>query len=148
MSLTRIQAETELVDRAGAKMALAGMAVTIVGTNADLNGAMSVALRKMGLTASSTVVDGDLAALETDQVDEFLDRSELRLLENIQGNLDLTDIKVGQRSESLGQLADQVEKAITRLSTRLMREYGVGLGTLSGGTISLDFAEKLDDTVV
>jgi hypothetical protein len=145
MSITRANAEVELVSRASKKMVLVGFAVTVVGTNADLNGPLATALRKMGLTASSTVSDGDLAALEAEQIDEFYDRAELRLLENIVGNIDLTDIQVGQRRESLGQLADQVEKALTRLTARVEKEYGVGLSELGVGSLMMNFQQDEPD---
>lgn len=140
MTTTRIDAEVELVKRQGARMSVAGLAVTVAGSNADLNQPMSVALRKMGLTASSPVSNTDLAELEDADVDEFYDRAELRLLENISGNLVLVDIDSGPRSEKLSQISASVEKAIARMEAKIYSEYGVGY-ELEGGVIELDSQE-------
>ena len=145
MTITRANAEAELVSRASKKMVLVGMAVTTAGSNASLQSPLSTALRKMDLTASSPVTDVDLSALDDDQIDEFYDRAELRLLENILGNIDLTDIRVGERQESLGQLATQLEKAIDAKTKKLEKEYGAGVGSIETGVISLNFQQKGED---
>ena len=126
MTLTSAYAETELVSRAKGKMELVGMAVTVVGTNADLNGPLSTALRKMGLAPASpiTVTDTDLANLTDADIDEYLDRAELRLLENIHRNYTLVDIKSGPQDEKLSQIAAQLEKSIELLSAKIKSEYG------------------------
>ena len=146
MSYTRADAEAELVHRTSKKMALVGFATTVTGTNADLNSPLATSLRKMGLpVAGSKVADGDLSTLTAAQYDEFLDRSELRLLQNIYQNIDFTNIEVGPRREELGQLADQVQSAITDLSARIQAEYGVGASKLGHGSITHDYAAKGDD---
>ncbi len=146
MSHIRAQAETELVHRASKKMALVGFSVTTAGTNTDLDSPLAAALRKMGLSmAGDTVADGDLAAITSQQYDEFLDRAELRLMQNIYANIDFASITVGPRKEELGQLADQVKEAITELAGRIQAEYGVGASTLYSGSITHDFAAKADD---
>ena len=126
MTLTRANAEVELVGRAKGKMELVGMAVTVVGTNADLNGPLASALRKMGIAPASpiTVTDTDLANLTDADIDEYLDRAELRLLENIHRNYTLVDIKSGPQDEKLSQIAAQLEKAIETLSAKIRSEYG------------------------
>jgi hypothetical protein len=145
MAYTRSGAETVLVGRLRAKMVMVGFAVTTAGSNADLNDPFAVALRRMGVAASSPVVDADIAGLTADQYDEFVDRAELRLLQSIVGNIDLTDISVGPRRESLGQLADQCEKAIARLEKSIANEWGAGLSGLETGSLTLDFQQKSDD---
>ncbi len=148
MTFTRANAEQELVGRASGKMAAAGLAVTVVGTNADLNAPMLSAFRKMGVEPGSQVVsDTDFTLLESSQLDEFLDRAELRLLENILGNLDLTDVSIGPRRESLGQIAEQTEKAINRVSARIAKEYGAGVAGLTADYIDLNFAAKSSDFI-
>jgi hypothetical protein len=144
MTLTRALAEAELVKRQGARMALVEMAVTISGSNADLQSPLATALRKMGLSASAPVTDGDLAVLGDDQIDEFLDRAELRLMTNIKGNLTLVDISNGPRSEKFGQLGQELREDIQEMRGRIEDEYGTG-GTLQGGVLSLDFQQKNDD---
>jgi len=141
MAYTRVDAETSLVSRLKAKMAAADFATTTAGSNADLNDPFAVSLRKMGKPATNPITDGDLSGLSDAEWDEFLDRAELRTLENIAGNIDLVDITVGPRRESLGQLTDQVEKAIARLSKKISLAYGEGLSSLSTGSLTLDFQE-------
>lgn len=141
MTITRANAEAELVSRASKKMVLVGMAVTVAGSNASLQSPLSTALRKMGLTASNPVTDANLTVLDDDQIDEFYDRAELRLLENILGNIDVTDIRVGERQESLGQFATQLEKAVEAKTKAVEKEYGAGLSSLTEGTLMLNFQE-------
>ena len=123
-------------------MALVGFATTTAGSNADLDDPLAVSLRKLGRTASTPVTDGDLSDLPDAQIDEFIDRAELRTLENIAGNIDLVDITVGPRRESLGQLADQCEKAIARLAANIANEFGAGLSELTTGSLTLDFQQE------
>jgi hypothetical protein len=144
MAITRADVEQRLIRRAGKKMAVAGLdGLTMDGTNADLNEALLTALDDMGLFHDPVnVTDSDLSAVEN--VSELLDRAELRIMENVSGNLDLVNVSIGPRSESLSQLSDQVEKVISRLEEKIAKMYGGGLGTLEGGTINLDFMEKYD----
>jgi CO dehydrogenase/acetyl-CoA synthase epsilon subunit len=145
MTITRRQAETELVRRAKKKMLLVGMNVTTDGDNDDLSGVLAFALRAVGIMPVDpiTVTDSDLGGI-TDNMDEFLDRAELRLFENIEGNIDLVDIQVGQQRESLGQLAEQLKNIIKSKREAIASKYkdSEGLGTLSAGSILLDFAQK------
>jgi len=147
MTITRTQAEQELVSRAKNKMSMVGMTVTTAGTNASLDSPLATALRKMGLSASATVSNADLTALSIDQIDEFYDRAELRLLENIYNNFDLANMKHGGRWEDFKDLVQTIEKRITQLRETVASTYGEGGSTLTGGYIGLDFAEKLDDEV-
>ena len=147
MSITRAQAETELVSRQKERMELIGMAVTVVGTNADLNGPLSYAARKMGLALASpvTVATADLAALADEDLDEYFDLAEYRLMLNIKGRFSLVDVKVGPRSESLSQLATALAADIEAKKAFLADNYGQGGATLEAGTISLGFMETLDE---
>lgn len=146
MTLTRANAESILIKRSGKKMTFAGLdGTTVGGTNADLNDPIGNALLGMGITPASIVAitDADLSGVASDNYEEFLDRAQYRLLKNIAGNLDLVDIQVGPRRESLSQIHEQVQKEIETLELSLAKQYGVGLGTLSTGTIELDFQESL-----
>ena len=146
MTLTRVQAETILVKRAGSLMSEAGLAVTFAGSNADLNDPIGWAVRQLGLPVANilTVADSDLAAVAADDYDQLLDLAEYRLLQNISGNLGVTDIKVGPREEKLDQLVQAVEKRLARKKAQLQQDYGFGLGTLTAGVISLDFMESME----
>ena len=146
MAITRANVEAALVKRASKKMLLVGFAVTVAGSNADLNDPIGTSLLKMGKSVSniSQVSDTDLLGISADEVPEFLDRVELRLLESISGNIDTTNVTVGPRTEALGQLADQCEKAIARLVARMGSDYGI-YGSLVAGVIVVDRSEKRDD---
>ena len=145
MAYTRANAETALVTRASKKMALVGFAVTIIGSNTDLNDPIGMGLLWMGKSISniSTVTDADLAALLQAEVPEFLDRAELRLLENILGNYDLVNISLGPRSESLNQIADNLRDAIKDKREQVKAIFGGQ--SLEAGTILLDTQTKMDD---
>ncbi len=141
---TRANVEAIIVRRLGAKLTAAGLAVTCTGSNADLNDPIGEALRMLGLTVIDplNIADADVAGVSGDDLSAFLAVTELRTLENISGNLTLVDQSIGPRRMNLGQIADQVEKAIARLTSKIQREYGYGVGALQGGAVSLDFQEK------
>lgn len=125
MALTRANAENVLVKRARGKMEVVSMAVTVVGTNADLDDPLTSAFRAMGYTPASpiTITDADLVSLPDADVPEFLDRATLALLKNIHTNIDLVDIKSGPQDEKLSQLSTQVEKAIDVLKADIEANY-------------------------
>lgn len=139
MALTRIVAETVIVNRLGPMMTAAGMAVTIVGSNGDLDDPLAWATRQMGYTTANanTVTNAELASVAVANYDSFLDLAEYRTLLNILGALDDVDITVGPRSEKLSQLAAQAQKKLDRLDGRIA---GL-LSPLTAGYISLDIAD-------
>lgn len=146
MALTRIQAETILVKRAGKRMQFVSMDYTTIdGTNEDLADPISFALLAMGITPAdiSDPADSDLAGI--DDLNEFLDRAELRLLENILGNTDAVDITEGPRSERYSQFMDMLEKAVTRKKKQVDDDYGE-LDGLSTGLLTQNFQTKGDDS--
>jgi len=138
---TRSDIEKALVSRAGRRMALVEMAISTAGANTDLQDPIATALRDMGLNANDPVTDDNIAAVGQEGFNELLDRAEYRLLENITGNLTLVNISVGARSQSLGQIATQIESDLQRLGRRIEQKYGA-LSALSVGSISLDFQAK------
>lgn len=121
MALTRANAEVVIVNRVGGLMEFVGLAVTFMGANEDLNGPLSWAARRMDLSLASpvTVTDSELSGLSDDDIDDFLDLAEYRILENIQGQLDLVDIAAGPRSEKLSQISAQVEKMLAARRDRI-----------------------------
>jgi hypothetical protein len=148
MTLTRATLEAILVQRTGPLLTAAGMdGVTMDGSNLSLNDPIGFAVRKLGLTVVNlaNLGDGDLTAVPATDYDQLLDLAEYRTLESILGNLDDVNISVGSRSESLGQLSDQMEKKMERLAGRIQREYGLGVGSLSAGVIRLGFQEQVGE---
>lgn len=139
MAITRVTGETVIVKRLGPLMTAAGMAVTIVGTNADLNDPLAWATRALGHSTASvaTVTNAELASVAAADYDNFLDLAEYRTLQNILGALDDVDIVVGPRSEKLSQLAEQAQKKLDRLEKRL----GSLIDPMEAGYITLEFAQ-------
>lgn len=145
--ITRANAESILVRRCCNFMAAAGMDVTTTGTNADMNDPLGYAMRQCSIPVSdiSNISDDDVSGVSDILLDQFLDIAELRLLENIAGNLDLVDITTGPIKKSLGQLSSKLDEKITRMNNKIQRTYGIGLGTLSAGVFDLNFAEHGDE---
>lgn len=148
MTITRANAETILIRRAGALLTAAGLdGSTGDGTNADLNDPIGWALRQLGYSVASPaiVTDTDVAAVTDSTLDQFLDLAELRVLETAHSAaLTLVDTAAGSLRESLGQMAAGLEKRLERLASRLERLYGVGLAGLTGGYLTMEFAEHED----
>ena len=143
MTLTRANTEYLLEARTGPLLTAAGMSTDVDGTNVDLNDPIARAVRDLGHTVASAVLvaDADVAAVTDAETDEFLDTATLHTLEAVLGNFDDVDIKVGPMSESLSQLAEQVERKIERLLAQLERLYGYSMATVSGAYIQKDIAE-------
>jgi hypothetical protein len=146
VAVTRANVEAILVQRAGPLMTKAGMATTIVGTNANLNDPIGWGIRQSGGTvaAYSLVIDADVATVASDDTDKMLDFSELRLLKNILTNISLVDTQVGSRRESLSQLARQLENRIKAFTEELEDVYGLSVPTLEAGFIGVEFAEHTE----
>lgn len=141
-AFTRIIAETILVDRLGPMMAVAEMAVTIVGTNGDLDDPLAWATRGVGGSTAThnTVTDAELALVATADLDDLVNLAEWRTLKNIQGALNAVDITTGPRSEKLSQFADKVQQMLDNLEPTI-EGLGVLTAAMTAGYISLDFAE-------
>lgn len=139
MALTRANVEFLLVARVGPLLTAAGLAVTVAGANADLNGPIGSALRALDYTVASAVLvaDADVAAVTDAETNEFLDLATLFTLEAILENLDDVDLTVGPRSEKFSQLAEQIERRIERLRSIL----GLDMVTPESQHITLQIAE-------
>lgn len=147
MAITLTLVETLLLKRSAGRMEAAGMDIVTVPHNQDLLDPVLFALLCMDILPGDplALTDADLAPIGLTNIQELLDLSELRLLENVVGNLALVDISVGPRKENLSQMVEQTEKAIARLNTKIQNVYGLGIATIEGGVMSLDFAAKGDD---
>ncbi|KKN57472.1 hypothetical protein LCGC14_0561840 [marine sediment metagenome] len=143
MTVTRANVENVSIHRTGPLMAKAGMdGTTVDGTNADLASPIAWALRQAGYSvADITNPTTSEVASASDDVDEVLDLTELRVLEDIMGSLDDVDVTVGPRKEALSQLATQVQKRIKSVQDRVEKTYGFGAAALETGTITYQFAE-------
>jgi len=143
MTITRAQTELLLVARAKKLMQLVDFEVTTTGQNADLVDPLSTALRRMGKPSASpaAIKDSDLADVSDDEIEELLDRSELRLLQNILGNFDLVDFSSGPRRESLSQARAGLEKRIDDHTNLVSNRYGDDTPELQAGVIQLDYQQ-------
>lgn len=125
---TRANAETELVTRLGPWLSNVGMAITVVGSNASLNGALAYAI----VLAGGTVVDPalvtstDIATVAAADLYKFYDLAELRTLETILSNFTLVDAKAGPVEAKSSQFADRLERLIARKKADLATAYGIG----------------------
>jgi hypothetical protein len=150
MIITRIDVEKIMIRRAGKRMTAAGLdGTTITGSNADLVDPIVTALRQCDVEPASisAVTDADLALLDDDMLDAFLDLCELRLLNNILGNYTLVDSQTGPRSDNYSQFTTALEKAIEKLDEKCQKVHGIGSASLETGVINLNFQQKGQDYV-
>jgi hypothetical protein len=149
MALTRIQVEKVMIRRAGKRLAFVGLdGTTISGNNADLADPISQTLIAMSVPVADITNPQDSDLLPVTDTNQFLDRCELRVLESVHGNMDMVDYSTGPRSERLSQFTADLEKAIERQREKVKLQYGVGLGSLSGGSFRHNFVAKGTDEVV
>lgn len=139
MALTRANCEAVLVARLKLLLEAAGLAVTVAGTNADLNDPLAWAVRRVGGSTAdaSTTTDAELATIATVDFDDLFDLAEYRAWQNILGNLSFVDIIAGPRSEKLSQLARQV-RAMLETREAFVASF---IHSLTAGYISMNFAE-------
>lgn len=112
---------------------------------ADLDDAMARSARLAGLSPASVsrLVDDDLSTL--DDFDAFLDVAELRAWESILGNATDTGLRDVGLDDDPRTVREAAKEAMDRLSKYTKSVYGIGLATISTGTIGLDFQAGADD---
>ena len=116
------------------------------GSNPDLVDPINAALVEMDyLYSLGELTDSSVAVVEGSRLAEFMDRAERRCLENIYGNLCSVNLTIGPRREEFNQMSEQVDKAITRLNSKIASKYGDC--AITGGVIQFDFQEKADDVL-
>jgi hypothetical protein len=147
VSLTRANVEAILIRRCGRLLTAASLdGTTVNGSNADLSDPIASAVTALGGTVASRVAVADADVATVADVEALLDVAELRTLETALGNFDATNIQVGERREDLDQIRKGLEKAIERKQAQVERKYGIGLGTISAGVITLQIAEQNEAT--
>jgi hypothetical protein len=146
VSLARAQADALLLARCRGKLEFVGLSTTpSAGAVACLTGPLLEGLRACGLAPAdpTAVADADLAALADADVPRLLDAAELRALEDVLGQWDRADQTAGpSNSFSFGSFYAALEKTVERKRAELQRRYGVGLSTVVGGRLDLDFQER------
>ena len=115
---------------------------------ADLGDALARAARQVGLSpaAPTRLVDADLVALDADDHDRFLDVAELRAWESILANATDPGLRDAALDESPSSVRELAREKIKSLGAHVKAVYGVGLASVSLGTIGLDFQAGADDT--
>lgn len=151
MSITRAQAESELISRIGKLFTELEMdGTTVNGTNADLNGPLGYAARQCDLTVAdlTAVTSTDLAGLSSDNLDLFLDLAELRALENaLRAARRLVTVKAGPLGKDLSDIADGLKEDIAMKKASIADLYGFGGGSLEAGVLQLDIIQSNDDVM-
>lgn len=144
MPITRAEVEQVLVSRAKKRMEFVGMDVTNTGVNPDLADPIATALLLMGITPASFInpADADLTTIAVTDVPKLLDLAEVRLLENILGNMDKVTLTAASGTEQFGQFATDLEKIIARKQATAQKQYGIGVGTTESGSRTLSFQAK------
>lgn len=142
MPLTRVQAEVILVSRLGGLLRAANMAVTVVGTNANLDEPFAWALQAMGEDFTVSVSDVELADIADTDIPCFLDFAELRTLEDISGNLAFMMPLDKWGSKKAVLMTEHVAKKIERVKSRLSEFCGWGdQQEPAFGRVDLNFLE-------
>lgn len=109
------------------------------GDNEHLADPMLWALRMLGYTPASIVMvsESEITAITADHINAFLDLAELRLLENIRGNLTRVSTSLTRELgvvESWGQLLTQIQTLIRDRTDKVENMHGSLLVyPLSGG---------------
>jgi hypothetical protein len=117
---------------------------------ADLDEAIVYALASLGLAVASPAApaDADLEVLTGGQLPQFLDVALWRVLEAALNNLDPASLRSAGIEMSPAEARTLLMSQTTRIERRVKETYGVGLGTLSIGLLSADFAAKGTDAVL
>lgn len=161
MPMTRANLDRVLIRIEGDMLAEVGRdGTTIDGTNQDLSIGIALALMRMGKPVADmlSVTDEELAELTGLDQPMLIDIARCEVLENVLSNWVEADWVVGTDNEQRkGQLRESIRKQIADWKAQNERKYGVGdgagtiattsggLGTLSAGSIDLNFAARVDD---
>lgn len=137
MSLTREQVESTLFRRLGPSMARADMETLHDGEGPSFADPIGWALRELEYPNADVTdpTSAEVSAVTDADLDWFLDLAQWRLLDNIIGNLDDSDERLGPSGQWNSQFADQMQEHQAHLEDRLRARYGWGPPTLVAGTI-------------
>ena len=137
--MTKLDVQLLLVQRCGEFMEHAKMSIDTAGDNLDMADPILWSLRMLGYSPASIVLveNAEIEAVAQGHVLAFLDLAELRLLENIRGNLTRVSTSLTQQVgvvESWGQLLTQINAIIKERAERVDNMHGSLLAfPLSGG---------------
>ncbi len=146
MTITRANVESLLIRRVGAlftELSLDG--TTVSGANPDLNDPIGYAVRQCGgtVTSPTAVADADLAGIAEEDTDKLLDFAELRALKTaLTVARRLVTHQEGPRREDLSDLAEGLAADITFRQAEIGESYGLGVGALEAGVLTLEMMES------
>jgi hypothetical protein len=146
MTTTRSDIETLLVSRLSGWLTSAGMAVTIVGSNASLNDPIGWAIRQVGgsVVSPALVTTTDVQTVVAADLDKLIDLAELRTLEAILANFSAVDKKAGPVEIKSSQFADRILALLALKRAWLNTTYGIGdYGAFSIGLTRVDGYSEL-----
>lgn len=128
MTITRANAEAEIVARVGAWMTAAGLAVTTAGANASLNSPIGWAIRLSGgsVSAPALITSTDVQTVADADLDKFYDLAELRTLETVLSNYTGVDKKAGPVELKSSQMGDRLLAVLDRKRAQIAADYGIG----------------------
>lgn len=116
---------------------------------ADVDEAIAYALASLGVAPAdrTALVDLDLATVTDAQWPQLRDVAAWQVYEAALNNCDEVSLKAVGIDVDLKGAMTYLMMRVTRAYAAVRDRYNVGLGTLSAGTLSLDFAAKGTDTV-
>lgn len=140
MPITRVQADTELIERAGSLLILVGKdGTTVDGSNGSLVGPLRAGLDSLGIIPASfgTITDDDLALVADRDVAQLLDVAELRLVGGVNSSFTEVDETISFASKKVSQNRTAIAARAMTLAQFCRDRYGYGLGRLRAGRINL-----------
>lgn len=108
------------------------MGVLLNGLNKDdrgiFNSPFRRAFRKLNYSVNYSVSDSDFSAIVVSHEEPFLDLSQYYTLEMVYSQNTGVDIKEGDDSQRLSQLADRQKEELDRLREKIENEHSISLG--------------------
>ena len=147
MAVTKQMVQQVLITRLGRVLTDLSFEIVLSGDLEYLEDPIGWGLRMIEISTAdlSLVTNEEVASMSDDDVDEFLDYAEYRLIGNLVKNAPEVDVKIGHRSEEFSQLANRLIQMFDRKRTEIRQIYGFGLGGLTAGRIDLDSLTTSDD---
>lgn len=149
-SYTRAQVEQVLIRRVGQLLSFIGLNGTEYdGGNEDLNDPIAQAIRRLDGTVADPVdvEDSDVQTVAEADFDALLDIAELRVLQNVRGNLTLVDHVAGPFENDYGDIGGYLDKQIAALTKKVEIEHGIGGVEMEVGVITRDIASHDEDPI-
>jgi len=147
MAVTKQMVQQVLITRLGKVLTDLDFEVVLSGDLDYLEDPIGWGLRMIEISTAdlTEITNTEVASMSDDDVDEFLDYAEYRLIGNLIKNAPDVDVKIGHRSEEFSQLANRLFQMFDRKRTEIRQIYGFGLGELTSGVIDLNSLTTSDD---